>query len=74
MSLQKRRKLERDQDGAQLYPASFISEIEAELELEIALRKRLLDTLEARIAWAFALKEVLNKCTLFLKQIWNVAT
>ena len=70
MSLPKRRKLE--QDEAQLYPVSLTSEIEAELGLEIALRKRLLDTLEARIAWAVALKEVLNKCTLFLNQIWSV--
>lgn len=70
MSLPKRRKLE--QDEAQLYPVSLTSEIEAELGLEIALRKRLLDTLEARIAWAIALKEVLNKCTLFLNQIWSV--
>jgi len=70
MSLPKRRKLE--QDEAQLYPVSLTSEIEAELGLEIALRKRLLDTLEARIAWAVALEEVLNKCTLFLNQIWSV--
>jgi len=72
MSLPKRRKLEQDKDEAQLYPVSLTSEIEAELGLEIALRKRLLDTLEARIAWAVALKEVLNKCTLFLNQIWSV--
>ena len=38
-----------------------LPEIHAEIDLEIALRQRLADTVESRIAWALALQESLQK-------------
>lgn len=38
----------------------FLSEINAQVDLEIALRHRLADTVQSRIAWALILQESLQ--------------
>jgi len=40
---------------------AFLSEIDAEVDVEIALRQRLAETVESRIAWALILQETLQK-------------
>jgi len=60
MPLSKKRKLELD-DENDVYSESLFSDVDAEIALEISLRKRLVDTLEARVAWAIALKEILQQ-------------
>ena len=40
---------------------AFLSEINAQVDLEIALRHRLADTVQSRIAWALILQESLQK-------------
>jgi hypothetical protein len=61
MHASKKRKLEHKECGDLVYSSSFLSTIASELDLEIDLRKRLVDTLDSRIAWAVVLKEVLQK-------------
>lgn len=48
-------------EETEIYSDSLISDVDAEIALEISLRKRLVDTLESRIAWAMALKEILQQ-------------
>ena len=60
MPLSRKRKLEND-DENDVYSESLLSDVDAEIALEISLRKRLVDTLEARIDWAIALKETLQQ-------------
>ena len=40
---------------------AFLSEINAQVDLEIALRHRLADTVQSRISWALILQESLQK-------------
>lgn len=58
MHTSKKRKLEHKN---LVHSSSFLSTIASEIDLEIDLRKRLVDTLDSRIAWAVVLKEVLQK-------------
>ncbi len=61
MHASKKRKLEHRECGDLVHSSSFLSTIASELDLEIDLRKRLVDTLGSRIAWAVVLKEALQK-------------
>jgi hypothetical protein len=61
MALSKRRKIEHDTCNENEYADAVLSDIDAEIALEISLRMRLVDTLESRIAWATALKEILQQ-------------
>ena len=40
---------------------AFLSEVNAQVDLEIALRHRLADTVQSRIAWALILQDSLQK-------------
>jgi hypothetical protein len=60
MPLPKKRKLDHN-DENEVYSVALLSDIDAEIALEISLRKRLIDTLESRVAWATALKEILQQ-------------
>lgn len=60
MPFSKKRKIDLI-DEKEVYSDIFLSDVDAEIALEISLRKRLVDTLESRIAWATALKEVLQQ-------------
>ncbi|KAH9481504.1 hypothetical protein JR316_0006031 [Psilocybe cubensis] len=67
MSSPKRRKLNdagiaHDFQGVEI-PQRFLSDVNAEVETEIALKEQLSDTLEARIAWAMMLQDSLKKGT-----------
>jgi hypothetical protein len=61
MALSKKRKIEHNTDHENEYSDAVLSDIDAEVALEISLRMRLVDTLESRIAWATALKEILQQ-------------
>ena len=60
MALSKKRKLEHNYEN-DIYSESLLSDVDAEIALEMSLRKRLVDTLESRITWATALKEILQQ-------------
>ena len=60
MSASKKLKLDSGEAYGASFSQSFLSEVNAEVQLDIALRERLADTLESRIVWASALKESLK--------------
>ncbi|KDR79044.1 hypothetical protein GALMADRAFT_224295 [Galerina marginata CBS 339.88] len=60
MPATKRRKLS-SQDGSADITESFLSEVTAEIETEIALKQQLTGTLESRIAWALMLQESIKE-------------
>lgn len=65
MSSPKRRKLDNattaDNFRGLEFPQRFLSDVNAEVETEIALKEQLSDTLESRIAWALMLQDSLKK-------------
>ncbi|KAG6865180.1 hypothetical protein C0991_004623 [Blastosporella zonata] len=56
MSARKRRKIDAESPASECF-----GEIISELDLEIALRRRVAETIESRITWALLLKESLKK-------------
>ncbi|CAA7268178.1 unnamed protein product [Cyclocybe aegerita] len=63
MSPPKRRKLDRKplDDAEEPFAGPLLSDINAEIGIEIALRQRLLDTVQSRITWAVLLQESLQQ-------------
>ena len=57
MSSRKKRKLDTDEGET----SAFIGDVVAEIDLEVRLRQRLVETLESRITWALILQEMLRK-------------
>jgi len=58
MSSSKRRKLDKQHEIGTISPA-LLSEIDHEIEIEIAMKQELADTFESRIAWATMIRESL---------------
>ncbi|KAF8958354.1 hypothetical protein BDZ97DRAFT_62449 [Flammula alnicola] len=61
-SLPKKRKLDTQPSGP-IFPRTLISDVNAEVDLEIALRQQLTETLESRITWGLILQKAIQNAS-----------